>query len=296
MVRVGYIGLGLMGKPMAFNLLRAGFPLVVHNRSRAKVDELAAAGAEPAHSPAGVAGRADVVITCLPKPPDVEQVYLGAGGVLEAARAGQVLIDMSTIDPDTHRRIAAAAAARGAGYLDAPVSGGTSGARDATLTIMVGGEARHLEQARPVLEALGRTIYHVGPTGAGAVAKLVNNMVGAVNTLAAAEGLVLGVKAGLDPALLAEVVQASSGGSKAFALTAATAISGDFSPGFMIDLQAKDVRLAVDLGNQLGVRLLAGSLASATLTEAIGAGLGDRNSTAVILPLEQTAGVRVRRG
>ncbi len=285
-----------MGKPMAYNLLRAGFPLVVHNRSRGKVEELVGAGAEAATSPADLASRVDVVISCVPKPPDVEQVYLGAQGVLEAARAGQVLIDMSTIDPDTHRRIVSAAAAKGVGYLDAPVSGGTSGARDGTLTIMVGGEARYLELARPVLEAMGKTIYHAGRTGAGAVAKLINNMVGAVNTLAAAEGLVLGVKAGLDPELLTKVVQDSSGGSKAFALTSTVARSGDFSPGFMIDLAAKDVRLAIDLGNQLGVRLLAGAIASASLTEAIGAGLGSQTSAAVIQPIEQTAGVRVRRG
>lgn len=296
MLRVGFIGLGLMGMPMAHNLLKAKFPVVVYNRSAGKVEEIKAAGAEGAGSPAGVATRTDVVITCLPMPRDVEQVFLGENGVVARARPGQVFIDMSTIDVATHQRIAAAAAEKGAGYLDAPVSGGVGGARAGTLTIMVGGDAADLERARPVLEAMGRTIYHVGPLGTGAIAKLINNMVGAANTLAAAEGLVLGVKAGLDPELLTQIVQDSSGGSKAFTLTSTSALNRSFAPGFMIDLAAKDVRLAVDLANQLGVRVLAGAMASASLTEAAGAGLGRQTSTAVIQLLERTAGVEVRRG
>jgi 3-hydroxyisobutyrate dehydrogenase-like beta-hydroxyacid dehydrogenase len=295
MLRVGFIGLGLMGKPMTYNLLKAGFPVVVYNRSRPKVDELVAAGAGAAESPADLTSRVDIVCSCVPKPPDVVKVYLGAGGVLEQARAGQVLIDMSTIDAGTHQQVAAAAATKGAGYLDAPVSGGTSGARDGTLTIMVGGDAAHLETARPVLEAMGKRIYHVGPVGSGAVVKLINNMLGGIHTLAAAEALVLGTKAGIDPALLTSIIMESSGASRGMAGTSATALSGNFAPGFMIDLAAKDLRLAIDLGNLLGVRLLAGSVASAAHTEAIGLGLGQLTTAALIQPLEKSAGVEVRR-
>ena len=295
MLRVGFIGLGLMGKPMAYNLLKAKFPVVVHNRSRGKVEELVAAGAEGAATPATLAARCDVVITCLPKPPDVEAVYLGPDGVVSRARQGQVFVDMSTIDAETHRRIGRAAAEKGAGYLDAPVSGGVGGAREGTLTIMVGGEVADLERVRPVLEAMGRTIYHVGPLGSGANAKLINNLVGAINTQAAAEGLVLGVKAGLDPELLTRIVQDSSGGSKAFGLVSATALARNFAPGFMIDLAAKDVRLAIDLGRQLGVRLSEGEAADALLQEAIDAGLGQQTSAAVIQLVERSAGVAVQR-
>src|SRR5262245_39134895 len=213
--RVGFIGLGQMGMPMARNVMRAGFPLAVYNRSRVKVDQLAAEGATPAGSAAELARECDVVLSCLPVPRDVESVYLGDGAVVAAARAGALLCDLSTIDPQTHARIATAAAARQLDYLDAPVSGGTSGARDATLSIMVGGPASGVERARPVLEAMGKNIYHVGPVGAGATVKLINQMMGAICHLGVVEGLVLGARAGIDPDLLVEIVSNSSGGSRA---------------------------------------------------------------------------------
>ncbi|MHB1133489.1 MAG: NAD(P)-dependent oxidoreductase [Chloroflexota bacterium] len=292
--QAGFIGLGLMGKPMARNLMRAGFALAVHNRSRGKVDELAAEGAAPAGSPAEVAARCEFVCTCLPGPADVRQVYLGPDGVLAGARAGSVLIEMSTIDPETHRELAAAAAARGAAYLDAPVSGGTTGAEKGTLTIMVGGEAEALERARPLLAAMGERIFHLGPVGAGAVAKLINNMLGAINLLGVYEGLVLGVKAGLDPRQLAEVVSSGSGASRQFAAGAPNILKRDFAPGFTLDLMAKDVALARQLGESLGVRLEAGTLASQVLEETRQSGLGQESIYAGIKVLEGLAGVEVK--
>ena len=212
--RVGFIGLGLMGKPMALNILKAGFPLTVHNRSRAKVDELAGAGATPASGPAEVARASDVIITCLPGPADVRSVLMDEGGVLEESKPGSVLIEMSTIDVETHKEIAAAAGERGVDYLDAPISGGTAGAESGTLSIMIGGESQVLERVRPVLDAMGENIYHCGPLGAGAVVKLANNLMVAINAQGVYEGLVLGAKAGVDPSILYEVVANSSGSSR----------------------------------------------------------------------------------
>jgi len=292
--RVGFVGLGVMGKPMARNLLKAGFALTVHNRSRAAVEELAAEGAARAFSPAEVARASEVVVTCLPGPADVEQVYLGPDGVVDGAQPGSVLIDMSTIDPATHRKIAAAAAERGASYLDAPVSGGPAGAQSGTLTIMVGGEAGVLERARPVLQAMGERTYHMGPVGAGAATKLINNMMAAVNCAGMAEGMVLAVKSGLDPALFAEVVGNSSGASRMFASLVPEILKRNFEPGFTIDLHYKDVRLAVELGYALGVRLLASSIASQVLQEARGAGLGKQAIDAQVIPLERLSGVEVK--
>jgi 3-hydroxyisobutyrate dehydrogenase len=292
---VGFIGLGLMGKPMAPNILRAGFPLTVYNRSQGKVAELAAEGAQAAKSPAEVGRGCEFVVSCLPMPADVEQVYLGNEGVLAAARPGSIFIDMSTIDPATHRRIAAAATEKNIAYLDAPVSGGTAGAEKGTLTIMVGGDEAVLKRARPVLEAMGERIYHLGPVGSGAVAKLVNNMMAAINTTAAAEGMVLGVKAGLDPELLFEVVGNGSGASRMFSAMVPEVLRRNFEPGFMVDLMHKDASLAVELGKSLDVELRAGSLAVDLLQATRDAGHGRKSMFAEILPLEESAGVEVRK-
>ena len=291
---VGFIGLGLMGMPMARNLLKAGFPLVVHNRSRGKVEQMVAAGARGAGSPAEIADACDVVLSCLPVPTDVLEVYLGENGVVSKARPGQVLCDMSTIDPETHRRVAAAAAERGAAYLDAPVSGGTSGARDATLAIMVGGSAEAFATARPVFDAMGKNVYHVGVVGAGATVKLINQMMGAICHLGVVEGLVLAAKAGIDPDLLVEVVSNSSGNSAAFRGSAPNVLKRNFEPGFTLDLMQKDVSLAVQLARDVGVRTLAGALADQVIREARSAGLGGRATFALVQPLERNAGVEVR--
>jgi 3-hydroxyisobutyrate dehydrogenase len=292
-VTVGFIGLGYMGKSMALNVLKAGFPLVVHNRSQGAVKELVAAGATAADSPRAVAERVDVVLSCLPGPADVTKVYLEPNGVVAGARSGSILIDLSTIDPTTHQTIAARATEKGASYLDAPVSGGTSGARDGTLTIMVGGAAETLESAMPILKAMGTRIYHLGPVGSGAVVKIVNQMMGAINNLGMNEAMIVGTKFGLDPALVYEVCSNSSGASRSLGAVPSI-MKADFEPGFMIDLMHKDVSLGVDLGKQLKVRTLATALAQQVLQEVQAAGLGRSGSNAMIIPLERSAGVEIR--
>ena len=210
MLKLGYIGLGLMGKPMARNLLKAGFPLVVHNRSRAAVDELVAEGARPAFSPAEVAAQSDVVFTNLPDTPDVEAVALGEKGILEGAHEGLIFVDHSTIQPAAARRIARALAEKGVLALDAPVSGGDIGAQNGTLTIMVGGDAAALEKVMPAFRAVGKTVTHVGESGAGQIAKAANQIMVAAQMAAMAELLLFAQKSGADPQ---KVVQAIRGGA-----------------------------------------------------------------------------------
>ena len=292
--RVGFIGLGQMGAPMARNVMAASYPLTVHNRSRGIVEQLAGEGARAASSAREVAESVDFLLTCVAYPEDVERVYLGPDGAIEGARPGQLFCDLSTVDQATHQRIAGQLGPRGVGYLDAPVSGGTGGARDATLTIMVGGSADDFARARPVLETMGKNIHHVGPTGAGAVVKLINQMMNAINALGAAEGLVLGAKAGIDSKLLYEIIRNSSGASRSLDGLASSAFARNFDPGFTVDLMRKDVALAVDLGRAHGVRLLAGALAEQTLQEARGAGLGAQSTAAAITLHERLAGVEVK--
>ncbi len=293
-IQVGFVGLGQMGAPMARNLMAAGYPLTVHNRSRAIVEEFVAEGAAAAISAREVAEAVEVLFSCVPYPADVEQVYLGSDGAVEGARAGQLFCDLSTVDPATHQRIAERLCQRGVGYLDAPVSGGTSGAEAASLTIMVGGSAEDFARARPILEAMGKNIHHVGPTGSGAVVKLINQMMNSIAAMGAAEGLVLATKAGLDAKLVYEIVRTSSGASRALDGLASSAFARDFAPGFAVDLMHKDVSLAADLGRAHGVRLLATALAEQLLQEARGAGLGRQNTTATITLLERLANVEVR--
>lgn len=292
--RVGFIGLGLMGLPMARNVVKAGFRLTVHNRSRGKVEHMVSAGAVAAASAAELAAQCDIILSCVPGPADVRAVYLGPDGVLAGARAGSLVCDMSTIDPETHREIAAAAAERGVEYLDAPVSGGTSGAEAGTLAIMVGGSAAAFERARPVFEAMGTNIYHLGPVGAGATTKLINQMMGAICSVGAVEGLVMAAKAGLDLRQVVDVISNSSGASRSFVGSAPNILAGNFEPGFTIDLMHKDVSLAVQLARQLAVRTVGGAVAEQVIQEARGAGLGDRATFALVQPLEQNAGVQVR--
>ncbi len=292
--RVGFIGLGLMGMPMSRNLLKAGYPLTVHNRSRGKVDQIAAEGATPASSPAQVAANSDVVLSCVPMPADVLDVYLGANGAVSAARPGQILCDMSTVSPETHKQVAEAAAAKGASYLDAPISGGVAAARDGTLAIMVGGEPAVFERAKPVFAAMGKNIFLAGPVGAGTTVKLINQMMLAIAGMGVFEGLVTGTRAGIDPALLVEIISSSSGFSRALANWAPGILNGNFQPGFMIDLLHKDLSLAVGMARQLGVRAIAGATAEQIVQEARAAGLGKLGTAALIKPLEANAGVEVR--
>jgi len=242
---VGFIGLGIMGSGMARNVLRAGFTLVVWNRTASKAEPILSEGASWAESPAALASQADVVVICVSDTPDVEAVIFGPSGVAEGARAGTVVVDCSTIAPDAARSIAERLASRGVRFLDAPVSGGDVGAREGTLAIMVGGEADAFERALPVLQAMGRTIRHVGPSGAGQVVKLCNQVAAGLNLLAMAEAVLLAERSGVDPQTMLEVIAQGAAGSWMIANLGPRAARGDFAPGFMIDLMQKDLRLVL---------------------------------------------------
>lgn len=244
--RVGFVGLGIMGAPMAANLLKAGFSLTVWNRTPSRMEPLLARGASAADSPAAVAAASDVTLTCVTNSPDVEVVALGPGGIAEGAAPGHTYIDCSTISPETARNVAGALHERGIAMLDAPVSGGDVGARAGTLAIMVGGEAAVFDACLPVLQAMGKTIVHVGPSGAGQAVKLCNQVAGGLNLLAMAEAIALARAAGVDPARMLEVVSAGAAGSWMLSNLAPRAVSGDFAPGFMVDLMQKDLRLVLD--------------------------------------------------
>lgn len=243
--RVGFVGLGIMGGPMAANLLKAGFKVTVWNRSPRRMEPLLELGAAGAGSPAEVAVASEVTISCVTNSPDVEAVALGPGGIAEGAARGSAYIDCSTISPAVAREVAAALAKRGVEMLDAPVSGGDVGAKAGTLAIMVGGEAGTFVRCRPVLEAMGKTIVHVGPAGSGQVVKLCNQVAGGLNLLALAEAVALARKAGVDPAKMLEVVGAGAAGSWMIQNLGPRAIAGDFAPGFMVGLMQKDLRLCL---------------------------------------------------
>lgn len=295
MLRVGFIGLGAMGGAMARNVSRAGFPLAVWARRRESAQPILSLGAEWADSPAELARRSDVVITIVTNSPDVEEVVRGPAGLLEGAANGLVIVDMSTISPSVSRELAQAAAEKSVIFLDAPVSGGTQGADAGTLTIMVGGEETGLERARPVLEAMGQNVFHVGPSGTGEVIKLVNNILVGVIAAATAEALVLGARAGADVEMMARVVATSTGASWQLANQfPLRAFSGTFKPGFMTDLLCKDLDLALSLGDEQHSPLFLTALARQLYGEAQGSGYGRDDYTSVLRVLEAAAGVEVR--
>jgi len=243
--RVGFVGLGIMGGPMAANLLKAGFRVTVWNRSPRRMEPLLELGASGAASPAEVAAASEVTVSCVTNSPDVEAVALGPGGIAEGAGPGSAYIDCSTISPGVAREVAAELAKRGIDMLDAPVSGGDVGAKAGTLAIMVGGEPAAFERCLPVLQGMGKTIVHVGPAGSGQVVKLCNQVAGGLNLLALAEAVSLARKAGVDPAKMLEVVGAGAAGSWMIQNLGPRAIAGDFAPGFMVGLMQKDLRLVL---------------------------------------------------
>ncbi|HZS95035.1 MAG TPA: NAD(P)-dependent oxidoreductase [Chloroflexota bacterium] len=295
MLRVGFIGLGAMGIPMARNILRAGFPLTVWARRREAAEPLLADGAKWASSAAGLARESDVVITIVTNSPDVREVVTGPGGILEGAREGLVVVDMSTIAPSVSREIAAEAGERGVAFLDAPVSGGTQGAEAGTLTIMVGGDADALETARPVLEAMGKRIFHVGPSGSGEVVKLVNNSLVGVIGAATGEALVLGAKEGVDVGTMAEVIGVSTGASWQLANQFPLRVfNGSFQPGFMTDLLAKDLGLALNLGAESEVPLPLTAVARQLYVASQAAGYGRDDYTSVVRLFEEPARAELR--
>lgn len=292
-LRVGFIGLGIMGRPMAQNLLKAGFSLTVWNRSRAPIDTLTAVGAQKAGSPAEVAAGSDVVITMVSDSPDVEEVVLGPSGILEGAHPGLTVIDMSTISPEVTRRIAACCAAQGVDMLDAPVSGGEKGAQEATLSIMVGGKAAVLERCRPVLAALGAHIMHVGDHGMGQTVKLCNQVVCGLNILAAAEGLVLAAKAGVDPRVMLEVVTKGAAGSWMLANLGPKMAAGDYAPGFMVQLQVKDLKLALEAAATLDLPLPGTALVQQLFRSVIADGGAQEGTQSLVKVLEKLGNTRV---
>ncbi len=293
-MNVGFIGLGKMGKPMTRHLLDAGFFVTVHNRSRAAVDELAAVGAHPANTPAEVSKASDIVLTCLTNTASVEDVYFGPNGLIEAARPGQILVDHSTVSPTTSRQCAEGARRRGADFLDAPVSGGPAGAQAGTLTIMVGGADATFERARPVFEAMGKNIRLVGPTGSGSTIKLANQLLVAIHTAAAAEAMVLGVKAGADPAIMLDVLRTSFGGSAMLSRNVPMMLERNFAAGTSVNVVLKDLGLIDGLSNELNVRTLLGSVATQVFREGRAVGMGDDDMAGLVRVLEREAGVEVR--
>ncbi|MGH2627994.1 MAG: NAD(P)-dependent oxidoreductase, partial [Anaerolineales bacterium] len=240
-VSVGFIGVGNMGNPMAGNVLKGGFPMTVFDKSAKAMENLVQAGARAGKSAREVVEGSEIVLTCLPASPDVEALYLEPGGLIDLAKPGTILIDLSSVLPSTPRKLEPRAQARGVHFLEAPVSGGVAGARAATLAIMVGGDPQVLERARPVLRAIGPNIFSVGPVGAGNTVKAINNMMASVNSLAMMEGLAVGVKAGLDPMVVYEVVKASSGASKALERIPSAIVPRKLEPGFKVFLMNKDL-------------------------------------------------------
>ena len=292
--RIGFIGLGIMGRPMARNLMTAGYSLTVWNRSQPGIEELAREGASPASSPQEVARQSDVVITMVTDSPDVEEVALGPNGIIEGARPGLVHIDMSTISPTVTRRIASRLAERGIEMLDAPVSGGDTGARAGTLSIMVGGNEETFGRCRPVFAVLGRTIVHCGPNGAGQTVKLCNQIVVALNNLAMCEALVFAAKAGVDSRRMLEAVGAGAASSWALLNLAPRILDRDFRPGFKVTHQQKDLRLALEAAGQQASPLPGTSLAHQLFAAVEAEGLGAEGTQALVIALEKLAGVEVR--
>ncbi len=294
-MNIGFIGSGQMGKRMARHILDAGFPLVVHDLNRESAGPLVEKGAVWKDTPKDVAGASEVVITCLPGPPEVEAVVYGKDGLLSGWKTGNIYVDMSTNSPGTIRRIAADAARKGVAMLDAPVSGGTPGAEAGTLTIMVGGEAATMEKVRKVLESMGKNIFHVGEVGCGNTAKVINNMMSATCNAITAECFVLGVKAGMDPKVLREVITKSSGNNYWLEQNYPSRVfKGNFEPGFRITLAIKDIGLAMQLAKECGVVMPISANVEQRFLEARAAGLAEKGTQAIILPLEKLAGVEVR--
>ncbi|HVQ75011.1 MAG TPA: NAD(P)-dependent oxidoreductase, partial [Candidatus Binatia bacterium] len=275
---VGFVGVGNMGNPMAGNVLKAGFPMTVFDRHAPAMDNLVKAGAHGAGSARELIGRSEIVLSCLPASPDVEAAYLDTGGLVDLARPGMILVDLSSVLPSTPRKIEPRAKARGVHFLEAPVSGGVSGARAATLAIMAGGDAADLERARPVLAAIGPNIFHVGPVGAGNTVKAINNMMACVNSVAMMEGVAVGVKAGLDPLTIYEVVKASSGASKALERIHTALIPRNFEPGFKVRLMNKDLDTFTTIAKELHVPVSFANVAQQYQQAAMAAGLADQDT------------------
>ncbi|MBK9924381.1 MAG: NAD-binding protein [Anaerolineales bacterium] len=293
MLKVGYIGLGLMGKSIARNMLKAGFTVVVHNRSQAAVDELIAEGAIRANSPKEVASQVDVVFTNLPDSPDVEKVVLGENGIIEGAHDGLILVDNSTIKPASARMIAEKLSAKNIFALDAPVSGGDIGAKNGTLTIMVGGDASALEKVMPVFQSMGKTVTHVGEAGAGQVAKAANQIMVAAQMVAMGELLVFAKKAGVDPKKVVDAIKGGAAQCWTLDVKPPRLFDGNRNPGFKAHMQLKDLKIVLDTAKEYGVPVSGTVTNTELFQQMIDSGMGELDNSAVVGVVEKLAGVEI---
>ena len=293
MLKVGYIGLGLMGKSIASNILKAGFPVIVHNRSRAAVDELVAEGAIAANSPKEVAEQVDVVFTNLPDTPDVEMVVLGKNGILAGAHGGLIYVDNSTIKPASARVIAQKLAEKNVFALDAPVSGGDVGARNGTLTIMVGGDMSALAKAMPVFHAMGKTVTHVGDAGAGQVAKAANQIMVAAQMVAMGELLVFAKKAGVDPRKVVEAIKGGAAQCWTLDVKPPRLFDGNRNPGFKAHMQLKDLRIILETAQEYDIPISSAAEHTKFFQQMIDSGMGELDNSAVVGVIERLAGVKI---
>jgi 3-hydroxyisobutyrate dehydrogenase-like beta-hydroxyacid dehydrogenase len=280
--KVGIIGLGLMGRPMAMNVLKAGYSLTVWNRTTSRADELVAAGAKLAPSPQEVAAASDFLLTIVSDPPAIEEILWGPRGAMQAIKRGSIYVDSSTVSPALARRMAAACAERGARFLDAPVTGGDWGAKKGELVFMIGGDAETLKEAEPILSVMGKKLFHLGPNGAGQTIKLAMNLILALQVDALAEALALVTRAGIQGEKLVEVLQSSMGRSGLLDVKAPNLLKGEYVPSFPLRLMHKDLSLALELGNQLGVGLPATAAARETYNYVKGAAKEDLDYSAVM--------------
>jgi 2-hydroxy-3-oxopropionate reductase len=294
-MRIGFIGLGIMGKPMAKNLLSAGHELVVGNHNKAAADELAELGAAVATTPAEIAGTVDLVITMLPNSPQVRDVAVGLGGLIEAARPGLTYVDMSSIAPLVAQEVGATLAERGVTMLDAPVSGGEPKAVDGTLSIMVGGDEAVFDQVRYVLTAMGASVVRVGDLGAGNLTKLANQVIVALNIAAVSEAFVLAQKAGVAPEAVLAAIRGGLAGSTVLEAKAPMMLDHNFTPGFRIDLHIKDLTNALDNAHHVGAPLPLTAAVLEMLTSLRGAGHGNDDHSGLVRHYEQLAGTRLER-
>ncbi len=296
MAQIGFIGLGIMGKPMARNLLKAGLSLVVYDIVPAPLAEITQAGTARAQSCRDTAAQSEIIITMLPDGPDVETAVLGANGVLEGARAGSVIVDMSSISPLVSQKLAAASAQKGVEFIDAPVSGGEPKAIDGTLAIMAGGKPEVFERVRPILETMGSSVTLTGAVGAGNVTKLANQIMVACNIAAMGEALVLATRAGLDPEVVFNAVKGGLAGSTVLNAKAPMVIARNFKPGFRIQLHEKDLRNALLAAESMKVGLPLTSLVQQMLMALMTNGKGNLDHSAIVTFVEQMAGIEIKKG
>jgi 2-hydroxy-3-oxopropionate reductase len=292
--RIGFVGLGIMGRPMARNLLKAGYPLVVFDLNKDAMEDLVKAGALAAHSSKEVAERTDVIITMLPDSPEVKEVILGKDGVIEGVRRDSVVIDMSSINPLVTQEIARALNGKGVKMLDAPVSGGETGAIQGTLAIMVGGEKKVFEDSLEIFRAMGKNIVHVGEIGAGGYVKLVNQIIVALNIASVGEAFCLGVKAGLDPQVIYQAIRGGLAGSQVLETKAPMIFGRNFKPGFKIKLHQKDLQNALSTAKDLGVPLPLSSFVQQIFVSLLTEGRGDEDHSALATFFEKMAKVEIK--